>query len=401
MVCIAEIIRTNQHYRLTPASFEVSNSSSVSVSFFSTPWSLMGTWFEEHIPEGSVVATPYKDIAPFAPKSKFLEINRAVPLPMFESLLRKEGANYLLTSNIFGNIPEYYTAITESGRFRFELLTTIGSLRVFAIHNRLTEPGFRSAPEIDSSASGTAADFFVQARRMLRSERYPEALKIFSKLEQQYPYQPEIQYQKLIIHALTADRASATADLQRIYTLAANTYISSSNVYLRAAQILYDAGTRSDAGTKAEDLYNAGKMLWDLGCNIQAYRFLQKAVQLDSLSFNCLLWAWHFGNQLQAPESKEYLKRLDALDAANPVVRTFHIISSLQDSITRSTDPNTRGKSFDDISSAYDGIELPMEAFDAAERAIGESPQNGQFRRYLDSLCEKHKYRLRNEKALY
>ncbi len=83
-----------------------------------------------------------------------------------------------------------------------------------------------------------------------------------------------------------------------------------------------------------------------------------------------------------------------------PSSRLSTIISLLQDSLTRSTDPNTRGKFFEEISSAYDGIELPMEAFDAAERAIGESPQNGQFRRYLDSLCYKHNNRLRSEKAL-
>ena len=400
IVCIAEIIRTNQQYRRAPAAFEIANSSSAAVSFFSTPWSLLGAWFESHVPEGSVVASPYKDIAPFAPTIKFLEINRAVPLPMFESLLREENANYLITSNIFGNIPEYFTSMTESGRFRYELLTTIGSLRVYALHSRLTESGVPSKKETDSTTPGNAAGLFLQGRHLLLSERYSEALEIFAKLDRQYPNQPEIYYQKLILHTLMADRASAIADLQRIYALSANTYISPSNAYLLAAQIINDAGMRPDAGTKAEDLYHAGKMLWELGCRIQAYHLMQKAVQTDSSSFNCLLWAWHFGNQLHEPEPAEYLKRLDTLDATNHVVLTFHTITSLQDSLLRITGPDARGKMFDRISSCYDAIELPTEAYDAAERAIGESPHNAQFWRYLADFYIKHKNLRGSEKAM-
>ncbi len=400
LICIAEIIRTNQQYLRAPSAFKATNSFSATVSFFSTPWSLLGKWFEEYIPEGSIVASPYKDIAPFAPKCKFLEINRAVPLPMFESLLRDEGANYVLTSTIFGNIPEYFTAMTESGRFQYELLTTIGSLRVYAIHNRLTERGLRSNGVIDSLASINAAALFVQARHLMRSERYTEALEVFAKLEQQYPNQPEICYQKLILHALMTDRPSANADLQRIYTLSANTYISPSNVFLHAAQMISNARIRSNPGIKADELYAAGKILWELGCNLQAYHLLQEAVQADSGSFTGLLWAWHFGNQLHAPESKGYLKRLDAIDATNPVVRAFHTVASLQDSLARTSDPDTRSRIFDEISSAYDGIELITEAFDAAEQAIGESPKNAQFWRYLAALYIKHNNQRGNEKAL-
>ena len=319
---------------------------------------------------------------------------------MYESLLREEDANYLLTSVIFGNIPEYFTAITESGRFQFELLTTIGSLRVYAIHNRLTEYGIRSKAEIDSSASGDAAALFAQGRRFLRSEQYPEALEVFAKLNQQYPNQPDIYYQKLILHALMTDRTSATADLQHLYTLSANTYISPSNAFLRTVQVINDARTRSNPGVKADELYTAGKMLWDLGCNLQAYHLLQEAVRADSGLFAGLLWAWHFGNQLHAPESKGYLKRLDALDATNPVVQTFHTVTLLQDSLARITDPDKRGKIFDDISSAYEGIELSTEAFDAAEQAVGESPKNAKFWRYLAALYNKHNNQRGKEKAL-
>ncbi|MFZ1978641.1 MAG: hypothetical protein WAV76_11860, partial [Bacteroidota bacterium] len=63
-------------------------------------------------------------------------------------------------------------------------------------------------------------------------------------------------------------------------------------------------------------------------------------------------------------------------------------------------DPDTRSRIFDEISSAYDGIELITEAFDAAEQAIGESPKNAQFWRYLAALYIKHNNQRGNEKAL-
>ncbi len=145
LICIAEIIRTNQHYRLTPASFQsLELFFCVCFIFFNSMVAVWKHGLKSIYRKVLWLQLRIKILLPLPQRCKFLEINRAVPLPMFESLLREEGANYLLTSNIFGNIPEYFTAITESGRFRFELLTTIGSLRVYAIHNRLTEPGFRS-----------------------------------------------------------------------------------------------------------------------------------------------------------------------------------------------------------------------------------------------------------------
>jgi cytochrome c-type biogenesis protein CcmH/NrfG len=55
---------------------------------------------------------------------------------------------------------------------------------------------------------------------------------------------------------------------------------------------------------------------------------------------------------------------------------------------------------FDRISSCYDAIELPTEAYDAAERAIGESPHNAQFWRYLADFYIKHKNLRGSEKAM-
>jgi tetratricopeptide (TPR) repeat protein len=387
-VCLTEILKANIRYCRNPT--EDTRPS----SFFSTPWSFAKEWIDKNVPEGSVVATPYKEIAVFAPRCKFLEVNRGVPLPMFESLIRSNGASFLLTSTLFGEVPEYFVPITESRRFRFQFLTGIGSLRIYAIRSAFLEPACIGCADTPFSAGpavpDTAVTLFKCERSFLRSGNYPEALNILSDLESRFPGRPALLYQQFIVHSLKPDEPAAAADFQHLYSISANTYLSTARVLLQAAQSIHNAQSMSDAAARGGELFKAGKTYWDLGYGPQAYNTLRDAVRADSLCFMGLIWAWHIGNQLQMQERDEYLQRLDRIDAANPVVRTFHSLKNLQDSLARANDADVRGDILCRISALYENIELTMEAGDAAESAVGASPKNTRFRDYLCTFYRRH-----------
>jgi tetratricopeptide (TPR) repeat protein len=402
IICIFEILRTNIAYVNDPINFSgAPTNHSLQARYFSTPWKLMGDWIEQHIPASSVFTSPIKEIVPFTPNHKFLELNRAVPLPTFEILLRNNAVEYLIAPLNYDSIKEYQTIIDESKRFRFELLYSVNYLNLFRIHSRLEEFVCQPNALKPTFNPDNTYDLLRFGRLALKNRRYPDAITAFNILHIRYPYTTDIMYQLLLTYAFTLDSANAVQKLQELYTTpAATSYIAPSRVHIHAMNLLLNAQTTTDSALKAERYYEAARFYWDLGFPQQAYNTVQKAVQTDTTFFVGYLWAWHWGIQLgDSSHIITYLHRLEQIDRNNPIVKSYRSMISLREMLKWTNNSQKRSNLRIALSDEYNKIDLPDEAIDEAQLAIAQDSTNKKAWTNLTYLFEKRKQPLAAERA--
>jgi 4-amino-4-deoxy-L-arabinose transferase-like glycosyltransferase/tetratricopeptide (TPR) repeat protein len=391
---LLEITKTNFAYTHEPLRFSGDNTPWHS-EYFSTPWHLLGAWIDQNVPPNTVIATTNKSIVSYATHQKFLELSRAVPLPQFERLLRDNAAEYIIAPVIADSIHEHQSKLNESTRFRFECVQTIGRLTLFKIIPRV-----HSLPSAVVSPSATfnlhnGSALYALARLAIKNEQYDEAKKILELLRLRYKRAAvltgDLQFQQLILHTFLLDSLHAMIDLQQLYSLpTASSFIDPANAHIHAMNSLLEAQRTASHEQRASLLYFAGRFCWDFGYPHQAYRLLQQSVQQYPTYFEGNLWAWHVAMQLdQRQQAAQLLHQLDALDPTNALVKSFHHISLLRDTLQFEHSLSKRSTLLISLASEYASIDLPDEAFDAIHAALAEDSTKTAAWNQLLALFEK------------
>jgi tetratricopeptide (TPR) repeat protein len=391
---VFEIVRTNLSYRQDPALFSSSHTeSSLQGGYFYTSWKILGEWIDRQVPAGSILASPDKEIAPFAAKHKFLELNRAVTLPTFEALLRDNTVEYLLAPTVYDSLVEYQSMIDESKRFRFVRIHRLNRTNIYRIESRFEEPIHDSRISQSSLDINNPSHAFRIGRTAVLQEDYADAISIFSQLHDGSPYRTDILYQLLIAQTFALDSLGAVKNLQNLYVSPNSaSYTAPAQAYIYAMNIRLHAQYINDPVSRADQLYELGRYYWKLGYSLQAYHMMQQAVKIDPDYFTGYLWAWHYGLQTgDTVHVKQYLDRLVFIDRDNPVVKSFIKMSVSQDSLRRTGDRQKRSMQYLALSHEYHEIALPDEALDEAQHAVGENPNNAEAWHYLASLFEERK----------
>ena len=401
LICIYEILRTNISYNQDRRSFTDQNrSKTFRATYFSTPWSIIGDWIDKNIPPEAILASPDKEIVPFAPKQKFVELNRTVPLPMFEATLRDNAVEYLFAPTVVDNFTEYQSMINESKRFRFEQIGDSGISYIYRIVSRLEKPSKDSAQSILDLDN--TLQLYTFGRHSLKNEQYNIALEAFNKLLARYPRFTEFIFQRFLVYSFLRDSTNAIRMMQDIYTSPTTmSYVSPAQIHIHAMNLFRNAQTLSDSIAQAEQLLNVARLYWNLGFPRQAYHTVQLALKIDPTFFVGLLWAWNYGMQIgDTVSAKSYLQKLVQIDQENPIVRSFRRMSFLQDTLRRTIGQQKRSELRLAISQEYSAIDLSDEALDEAQRAIGEHPTNKHALVYLAELFTKRQKPLATKSIL-
>jgi tetratricopeptide (TPR) repeat protein len=394
LLCCYEILRTNLSYRAAPTEFwRASTADDASSNYFATPWSVMGGLVTKHVGDSATIASSEKEIVPFAPQFKFLEVNRGVPLPMLESLLRTYSISYLIAAESYGNVETFQVSLSASGRFRLEMIDSVAGLKLYKVVSRLREPAFAPRTQVLTLSTVQASDLMQLGRLSLRSERYADALSFFSRVREQYDRQSEITFYMLVTHALAGDSLEAVQELPRLYASpSATSFIPPARVFLYAMNELRRVRAAPENPGASDKLYDVARTVWSLGYGRQAYRLIKELLSREPNHFVGLLWGWHWGIQLgDSAAAGAYLSRLQGIDSANAVVRSFTAMARAHRDLSRATTTAEQCRLHLLISGEYTKMELPEEAFDEVERALRADPSSTEAKNVRAELLGKRK----------
>ncbi|MBI1806920.1 MAG: glycosyltransferase family 39 protein [Ignavibacteria bacterium] len=377
LVGIYEITKTNVMYRHSPESlYERLRVLPSYPLMFTKPWSLMGQWISEHVPERTVIATPAKEIAIVVGNRKVLELDHGVPLPMFETELRDNKVEYLLAPTRFQNFLAYEFLMAESRRFWFEPLYVVANLHLMRVHSRLREagPGTPSDRVIDDSLSVT--NYLMAGRKAVRAGLYPEAKSMFTAAFAADSSHPEVIYQTMLSCVFVGDTTAALKYYQRLFTLPqALSYTYTARNHIQTMRRLASAKASRIPESKAVELYKVARDYWQLGYGRRAQEIINAMLKSDSSFFVGLLWGFHFNLQMgDTIMARRYLGILENIDHSNPVVNAFDQIIALQDSLRTTSSSLENSKFHIAIGRLYKKIELNEEAIDEAELALRANP---------------------------
>jgi tetratricopeptide (TPR) repeat protein len=373
LVCAYELLKTNLLYRSTPTTFwQMHRAESSSASYFSTPWSVMGELIAKSVPPASVIACSDKEVVPYAANYKFLEVNRGVPLPQLEAILRTNDVQYLIGAKSYGDVETFQVTFFGSRRFRLEPIDSVAGLTLYRIRERLLDPVSTETSTTFTLQMDRASGLMRLGRLSLQAERYEDALKIFSAARNRYPQQSEITFYILVTRSLKGDSLEAVQELQRLYeSPSATAFIPPARVFLYAMNEVRRARTLKDDRAHSLRLYGVSTIVWNLGYSAQAYDLLKEMLARDMNHFVGLLWGWHWGMQVgDTVGVVKYLKRLQEIDSGNAVVRSFTAMNRLQGLLKKTSSGTEESRLHLLLSGEYDKIDLPEEALDEAEKAI-------------------------------
>jgi tetratricopeptide (TPR) repeat protein len=390
-LALTELVRTNARYQDNPESFarQVLDSGDAS-AFYTRPWEHMGAWIVDHVAQGSVIASPAKEIASYVPDRAVLELSRSVPGPLFDRSLRDYAVEYLLATTVWADFRSYEFAMTESRRFRFEPLHSTGALTLFRVRR---EPWASAQAVGVSEADTTAYDapaLLRRGRRHLLRLEYIEALGTLAEAARLAPLQAEITAQQIFGLSVVGDVERSRALFEQLFTMPQSTaHISLARSHLALAeqlQIAFEATTSTERSGRA---IAAGRGYWDLGYGALALRVMQNALRLDSTSFDAALWACHFARQnADTLLSRRYLAMLKEIDVTAPIITDMSAIDEAGAALARTVTPSERVGLLLRLADRYEKLELIEEALDDLERAQAIAPGDARVRLAMTRIFE-------------
>lgn len=392
VLCVGELLWTNYCYLRSPLELaKVIKSTRSSNEYFTQPWSRMGAWIRENLPERATIAGSAKEIVTFIGNRLELEINNGVPLPMFEALVRDNGAEYVMATTLWGNFRAYDFHMKESRRFWFEPLHSEVGLHLLKVHSVDQEGPPPPAIPPDPADSLDATPLMELGRQRLLDERYSDAVNLFKRAQLLAPGEASIRFQLLVTYALQGDSVNAMRSRDVLFIMPRSTpYVWAARSHLTVMNLFLAEQRTSSNPVRAQKLFDISSWYWNLGYRKQAYSLARRVVELDPEFFTGLLWAWHYGIQLgDTTSAASYLRTLERIDAANVLVSSFRRMTRLSDTLRRRTSPAERCRIRLAIAHEYDKMELPEEALDETSRAIREEPSNIVALLFLADLFEK------------
>ncbi len=378
-VCLAEIISTNLSYRHDPVAFSERTSGPMSTqTFFSEPWVLMGDWIRGNTPDSCIIVSAAKEISTFVGDRKVLEINDGVPRPLFENMVRDNGAEYVLATGLWGDVTSYDFVLSESKIFSFEQVYAVSNLHLFRIHSRLRAPEGRRLGWTFRFDLDTPTGYLRKGRWELVHEEYDSASRSLAVADSLMPRQPVILFQQLLVRTFEEDSAGAVRTLEAMFSTSRSTpYIWAARTHVETMNNLLQARRMRNTQERAVALFDIARLYWNLGYEAQGYQLLRQSIAQDPGFFTALLWGWDYAMQSgDTAAARSYLATLRRIDPSNAVVRAFSTVEAIADTLRRARDPRERSTLRLHIANEYHRIELPIEALNEAERAIGEDTAN-------------------------
>jgi tetratricopeptide (TPR) repeat protein len=376
---IYEIIKLNTAYQRSPVAFYNSVRHLPQYPLmFTQPWSLLGRWIRENIPDSSTFASSSKDIVPFMGDRKVAEIDQGVPSPVFETLLRDNNVNYLVVPTRLEGMRVFEFSMRESGRFAFDSVFTIANLNLIRVRDRLRE-GDNLPSHVHSVDDSVQATYYlIKGRQELMDGNYESAYNNFSKAYSIDSLHPEVLFQNIVAHAVAGDSSGARLYYERLFRLPqALGYTIPARLQLQAMSMLRKAVNEEFFMSKAVEMGKAAELYWRLGYKKRAADIMNTLYNEDTTYFMGLLWGLHYNLQLgDTSLAKRYLISLNGTDSGNAVVRAFNDVLSYGDSINISKDNRDVSRYHTEIGYLYRQIELNEEAIDEAERALRFEPGN-------------------------
>lgn len=376
---IYEIIKLNMAYTRSPIQFynNVRHLPQYPL-MFTQPWSLMGQWICENLPDTLILASSSKDIVPFVRNHKVAEIDQGVPLPVFEKLLRDNDVSYLLVPTRLEGLRVFEFSIRESKRFSFDSICTIANLNLLHVRNRLIEGDDINSHISEVKDTSQATYFLFEGRKKLQDGDYEKSFQLFHKAFLIDSSHPEVLFQNIVAHAVAGDSIGAKYYYDRLFLLPqALGYTIPAKLQMQALNMITRANAETFYMSKAVNVGKAANLYWRLGFYRRAAEIMNTLYREDSTYFMGLLWGLHYNLQMgDTAMAKSYLSTLKALDSINPVVMAFDTILFYGDLINTSTDSIKISQMHVQIGHQYRQMELDEESIDEAERALGYNPRN-------------------------
>ena len=377
---IYEILKINLAYRNSPVKFfERVRQLPTYPLMFTQPWSLMGKWICDNLPDTVVLASPQKELSTVVGNRKVLELDQSSVLPTFENLLRDNHVDYILTTIRREDFKIFEFFMMESRRTAFEPVYSVANLHLMKVRSKLREylsPDTSAKVQIDTVS---ATQLLRRGRMELLDEHYADASRLFKKALAIDSTLPEIYYQTIVAYAMMGDSVNAGKYYEKLFTLPqALGYVGNARMQIQAMRLLAKAQTETFQPGRAVGAYNVASLYWKIGYYKRAASIMDLNFGLtDSTYLMGLLWGLHFNLQNgDTGKAKQYLSILQKLDSSNAVVKAFKNILIMGDSLQSAQSPIARSSLHWEIGVQYKLIELNEEAIDEAERALRDDPKN-------------------------
>jgi tetratricopeptide (TPR) repeat protein len=293
--------------------------------------------------------------------------------------VRDFAVDYLLSTSSWDDFRSYEFQMAESKRFWFEPVTQVAGMQLLKVHPTHTTPKqewlLTKRMQVDTV---TANGLLRKARAEILRGQYPQAIASLRRAKELAPGQAMIAYQLTVALAMGGRLEEASSQLQRLFSFAqSSTYTPVATKHLAVSQAQARAEQSSNPLQRSLTLFDVASFYWNYGYYNQAYAIMRQSLKNDSTYFTGLLWGWHYAMQLaDTSQAKMYLRQLEGIDRSNPVVRGFHTMSLLADSLRRTSSPARRCKLRLALARSYEAVDLPEEAIDEAQRALRDNPSS-------------------------
>ena len=376
-VAVFELVRTNLAYRSAPEEFsDRARKAGDEASFYDHPWSVLGSWVNENLPEHVTIASPVKEAVPYLGNRLLLETSRVLPTPVFERTVRDFNAQYLITTRIYDDVQTFEFDRRETKRLRFKRLYAVAGVSLYEVSSAIRDASLPEAAPLPDTSS--ALGLLLHGRDALLHLRYNEAVDFYNRALARDPTQPEIVYQLMTTLAILGDSVAATQMNRQLFTLPQSTaYTQLAQAQLQAMSQLLTARRVNNAVGQAYAAFEAGLAYWGLGYSPLAMRIMRRVVQVDSTNFVGALWATYMSQQLgDTSASNGFLARLTTIDPKAPIVKDWHDIRDSQNALRSARTPADRATLHRRIAGVYERIELFDDALDELERALNDQPDD-------------------------
>lgn len=376
---VFEILKLNLSYRASPLVFFNTYGQKPNCPImFTQPWSIIGSWINNNLPGTAIIASPTKNLSVVARPRKVFEIDQGISQPVFETLLRDNQIDYLLSPSRGQDLKVYHFMLLEANRFWFELIYKVANLHLYKVHSKFREPQSISLTPETPIDSGSASYLLETGRRDILGGNMANAESKFKRALTLDSTHPALLYQMIIYHAIKNDSTIAKYYYNKLYSLPqALGYIFPARLELEAMDLLNNARRENINSSRAVGIFNAASLYWNMGYYKRAADILNDFLQTDSMYFTGLLWGLHFNLQVGDTNiAKKYFSILNNIESDNPAVMAFDHILQIGDSLRIVQNPLERSRLHYTIANLYYQIELNEEAIDEAEKALGENSRN-------------------------
>lgn len=389
LVSMYEMVHANLLYASHPESFYSSiDDKTMYTSLYARPWSALGEWVEKHLDSNAVIVSPYKQLATVVGSRKVLILDKGITLPQFEENIRDYRVAFIVAPRRWGSIKVFESQMMESRRYRFQPVFSIGDLHLFHISS-----GFCATNNPEDPSADTANSPSTQLRegwREFARGNYASAHSRFLQAMAMAPEQPEIVYHAMVTSSVLDDSLHARELYRRLYAAPqAGSYLEPAAAYLAAMDQFNATRSVTYQFEVSVQSLKAASAYWRLGAYHRAASIMNTSIRSDTGYFVGLLWALYYNLELgDTNRAKSYLAMLDNLDPKNPVAVAFAGILAKGDSLVRLNSAADRSALHLRLAAVYQNIVLPEAAFDQAEIARCENPENAGALLFMARMLE-------------